>query len=695
MAKPKSFVPKMIKSVEDKPVIDTELEEKLNNHLNDTKVHLDDNTRDAITYLRKDVDKHTENQNIHVSLHDKSNWNSKETPDGAQAKANKVLNNLEAHKTDRTVHITKAEKELFKDKYTKAETRNLLKHSLTGLVFLPAVNTYSEINIKYPEPVFNSFVYVRDIPKNYIYDGSKWIEVGSLFGLEVTKEFDGFMSKEDKIKLDSIEPGANKYTHPDNIDERHVSDVQIDYWNKKADNNLVDNLNDGLMHSEDKTKLDTVDENANYYIHPEHHVASVIKEDEEHRFTTDEEKESWNNKAEVDYVKEADSKILSSAKAFTDTKIAAMLNSTKDQLQVLRSLAFELKKDDVVKNFFDLFNKSAKNEELQDHTLNSSIHISRSDRSLLNAVKKIFETGINSDWNENDSTSLRYIENKPKSLPANGGNSDTVGGYTAEQLLNRVCFYDYTIKSEKDIDTIINYINREKGHNVLINSGSHNVEKELIIKASNTIFTGIGRLSKLLGATIKIFGNNNTIENITLLNGNDNIVNGTAIYVQGNDNIIRSNVIMNYNRGIVVEGSNNIVEHNTLLGIRAMAIELNSYINSNYGNTIEDNTVKISNIGITLLSDNNSLTNNHITKNKVLNCSVGISLSNNANNKTKTINNIISENIVMRGRGDSSEYLSGHKTIVSEFSSKNIISSNITSGKEIIAPNDILSNNVF
>ena len=57
--------------------------------------------------------------------------------------------------------------------------------------------------------------------------------------------------------------------------------------------------------------------------------------------------------------------------------------------------------------------------------------------------------------------------------------------------------------------------------------------------------------------------------------------------------------------------------------------------------------------------------------------------------------NIICQNIVTRGNGGSSEYLPGHNTIISEFSSRNIISQNITLGKEIIAPNDALSSNIF
>ena len=690
MSKPKgsTIIPKVVQSSSETT---TELQNKLNSHINDTSIHVESDIRDNITYLRKDLDTHTNDQSIHITDDERQTWNAKETPNGAQAKANKVLASLDNHKADYSVHITKAEKDTFKDKYTKAETRNLVKHTLTGLVFLESVSDRTELDKKYPNPEFNSCVYLRSNKTTVIYNGQTWVEFNALFTPEITDEFDGLMTKDDKVKLDSIEESANNYIHPDNVDVRHVSDSQISIWNNKADNTIVTYQQDGLMDRDDKVKLDTIEEGANRYIHPETHLPSVILEDETHRFVTDEEKQLWNNKAETVYVNESADKVLKTAKAFTDSKIAAIFNSTEDQLQVLRSLTFELKNDDTVKQFFDLYNECAKNKELQEHTLNSKIHMSNSDRILLTTVSEAINSGMNPDWNETNASSLKYIENKPASLPANGGNADTVGGYSAEDLLNDRCFYDHIISQDDDIDNMIT----KEGFCVLVKPGSYTIEgDELVIKTSNTTISGIGNISKLLNGSIKIIGNNNTIENITFVN-TDGIVNKTAIYVEGNDNIIRNNTIMNYNEGILVEGSNNIIQNNNAVNIRNSVIKLTADINANYGNIVEENTIKNSNIGITLLSSDNTLTKNFITKNKVFNCSIGITLSNTINNITKTTMNIINENIVVRGRGETSEYLSNHKTIISEFSSKNIISSNITSGKSIVAPNDVLSNNIF
>lgn len=40
------------------------------------------------------------------------------------------------------------------------------------------------------------------------------------------------------------------------------------------------------------------------------------------------------------------------------------------------------------------------------------------------------EANVQSDWNVSDTGSDAFIKNKPTSLPANGGNADTVGGHT-------------------------------------------------------------------------------------------------------------------------------------------------------------------------------------------------------------------------------------------------------------------------
>lgn len=53
----------------------------------------------------------------------------------------------------------------------------------------------------------------------------------------------------------------------------------------------------GLMAAVDKAKLDGVESGANRYSHPATHAASMISQDASHRFATDSEKAAWNAKA--------------------------------------------------------------------------------------------------------------------------------------------------------------------------------------------------------------------------------------------------------------------------------------------------------------------------------------------------------------------------------------------------------------
>ena len=111
----------------------------------------------------------------------------------------------------------------------------------------------------------------------------------------VTQTTNGLMSSTDKVKLDNIETGANKYVHPTGSSYRHVTDEQISTWNAKASTALATQTVNGLMSSIDKIKLDVNATNANNYTHPNTHPASMIVEDSTHRFVTDTDKNNLQN----------------------------------------------------------------------------------------------------------------------------------------------------------------------------------------------------------------------------------------------------------------------------------------------------------------------------------------------------------------------------------------------------------------
>ena len=116
-----------------------------------------------------------------------------------------------------------------------------------------------------------------------------------------TPEKDGLMAREDKAKLDSISVSGDGTVEVEAEDvicdsnNRFVTDEQITTWTSKADSTLACETASGLMPREDKIKLDTVEEGANNYVHPETHEAIFIEQDETHRFVTDEQITKWNS----------------------------------------------------------------------------------------------------------------------------------------------------------------------------------------------------------------------------------------------------------------------------------------------------------------------------------------------------------------------------------------------------------------
>ncbi len=111
----------------------------------------------------------------------------------------------------------------------------------------------------------------------------------------------------EKNKLSGIEDGANNYTHPDTHpasmieqDETHrfVTDAEKAAWNNKVDKISGKGLSANDYTTAEKNKLSGIEDGANNYTHPDTHPASMIEQDETHRFVTDAEKTAWNGKVD-------------------------------------------------------------------------------------------------------------------------------------------------------------------------------------------------------------------------------------------------------------------------------------------------------------------------------------------------------------------------------------------------------------
>ena len=112
---------------------------------------------------------------------------------------------------------------------------------------------------------------------------------------------------DEKTKLAGIEENANNYIHPSSHSatmitqdstHRFVTDTEKTTWNNKASTSVVTTTSNGLMIASDKSKLDGIATGANNYVHPTSHPASIIVEDSTHRFVTDTEKTAWSSKSD-------------------------------------------------------------------------------------------------------------------------------------------------------------------------------------------------------------------------------------------------------------------------------------------------------------------------------------------------------------------------------------------------------------
>lgn len=126
----------------------------------------------------------------------------------------------------------------------------------------------------------------------------------------------------DKQKLAGIAAGANNYQHPSSHpatmiaqDETHrfITDAERKAWNEKPGGNMASTTTAGLMSAADKQKLDGVATGANNYVHPASHPATMIAEDATHRFVSDTEKSTWNDKASTAVASQSAAGLMSAA----------------------------------------------------------------------------------------------------------------------------------------------------------------------------------------------------------------------------------------------------------------------------------------------------------------------------------------------------------------------------------------------
>ena len=162
----------------------------------------------------------------------------------------------------------------------------------------------------------------EDASHRFVTDTEKSAWSGKAEKTAATASAAGLMSAADKKKLDGVAAGANNYQHPASHpatmiaqDETHrfITDAERKAWNEKPGGNMASTTTAGLMSAADKQKLDGVAAGANNYQHPSSHPATMIAEDATHRFVSDTEKSTWNDKASTAVASQSAAGLMSAA----------------------------------------------------------------------------------------------------------------------------------------------------------------------------------------------------------------------------------------------------------------------------------------------------------------------------------------------------------------------------------------------
>ena len=176
-------------------------------------------------------------------------------------------------------------------------------------------------------------------------------------------------------------PGADDfYNVEDYNDNMDIIDTVIE---NKVEKISGMGLSESNYTEEEKEKLSGIENNANNYIHPTAHEATIIVEDTTHRFTTDVEKSTWNNT--LANAKTYADETYQQATGYTDTKIAQLINGAPTTLDTLKEIADAIEDNKTVVDALDSAIGTKANEvEFSNHNTNNTIHITTDEREKWN-----------------------------------------------------------------------------------------------------------------------------------------------------------------------------------------------------------------------------------------------------------------------------------------------------------------------
>ena len=140
--------------------------------------------------------------------------------------------------------------------------------------------------------------------------------------------------------------------------------------------------------------------------------------------------------------------------------------------------------------------------------------MSAEDKTKLDGIEKGAEVNVQTDWNEKDSTSDAFLKNKPTSLPANGGNADTVNGHTVKSNVpENAVFTDTTYDAAGENLGLV-----KSGGDVTIQDGTITIPSLGDKANKSTTLVGYGIEDAKISDGVITLGSN-TIIPVTSVNG--------------------------------------------------------------------------------------------------------------------------------------------------------------------------------
>lgn len=399
---------------------------------------------------------------------------------------------------------------------------------------------------------------------------------------------------------------SKQYT---NYKSKEIIDILVNFFTNNMYNKNIEGCKDTIsllnnINCEDNMSIANVEAT----ISNTNNVSVLAKDlltDPNHRFISDKDFDSFNSKVDRLELEASITDVENNIKSIINSKFDNLLNA-KDIMNAISNLRQYMESSESVKELIDKLSSIVNTDYLKEHE-SSKFHINDEDRKNLDQLNKFINTGC-ADWNAKQEDA-NYIRNKPKALPADGGNADTVGGYCAGKLINKQPEYliigieeqsTYDLNRvnlllRKDmVKTLNSYL--KENTSIAIREGIYNFNDEnykFLIPYGAFIY-GVGFGTIIMDCTMKI-SDNCRLENMNIVDCNvildsENIDISKVRFVNCNiaisckksiitncrfyscdikfddcwNSIIRDNIVNNSGKFVYL-GNNNVIDGNVVM----------------------------------------------------------------------------------------------------------------------------------